>query len=43
MAGVVSSGVLGGLRDYLHNNKKLLLCANAGANALSRGAKTPYI
>jgi branched-chain amino acid transport system substrate-binding protein len=43
MAGVVSSGVLGGLRDYLHDNKKLLLCANAGANALSRAAKTPYI
>jgi branched-chain amino acid transport system substrate-binding protein len=43
VAGVVSSGVLAGLRDYFDQNKKLLICANAGANALSRGAKTPYI
>lgn len=43
VAGVVSSGVLAGLRDYFEQNKKLLICANAGANALSRGAKTPYI
>ncbi|MFQ5578882.1 MAG: ABC transporter substrate-binding protein, partial [Anaerolineae bacterium] len=43
VAGVVSSGVLAGLRDYFDANKKLLICANAGANALSRGLKTPYI
>jgi len=43
VAGVVSSGVLAGLRDYFETNKKLLICANAGANALSRAAKTPYI
>ncbi len=43
LAGVVSSGVLMGTRDYFHDNKKLLICANAGANAISRGAKTPYI
>ncbi len=43
VAGIVSSGVLLGLRDYFHDNKKLLICANAGANAISRGAKTPYI
>jgi branched-chain amino acid transport system substrate-binding protein len=43
VAGVVSSGVLAGLRDYFDQNKKLLLCANAGANVLSRNAKTPYI
>src|SRR6185503_15113360 len=43
VAGVVSSGVLAGLRDYFEQNKKLLICANAGANALSRAAKTPYI
>src|SRR5438105_8002922 len=38
VAGIVSSGVLAGVRDYFHNNKKLLICANAGANALSRKA-----
>lgn len=43
VAGVVSSGVLAGLRDYFDQNKKLLICANAGANALSRNGKTPYI
>jgi len=43
VAGVVSSGVLMGLRDYFDSAKKLLICANAGANAISRGAKTPYI
>ncbi|HEX6383503.1 MAG TPA: ABC transporter substrate-binding protein [Anaerolineae bacterium] len=43
VTGVVSSGVLVGLRDYFHENQKLLLCSNAGANELSRGMKTPYI
>ncbi len=43
VAGIVSSGVLMGIRDYFDTNKKLLICANAGANAISRGAKTPYI
>lgn len=43
VAGVVSSGVLASLRDYFDSSQKLLLCANAGANAISRGAKTPYI
>ncbi len=43
VAGVVSSGVLMGLRDYFDETKNLLICANAGANAISRGAKTPYI
>jgi branched-chain amino acid transport system substrate-binding protein len=43
VTGIVSSGVLAALRDYFHNNKKLLICSNAGANALSRAAKTPYI
>ncbi|MCP4419483.1 MAG: ABC transporter substrate-binding protein [Chloroflexi bacterium] len=43
VAGVVSSGVLMGIRDYFHDNQKLLICANAGANAISRSAKTPYI
>ena len=43
LTGVVSSGVLLGLRDYLIENKKLLICSNAGANQLSRELKTPYI
>jgi branched-chain amino acid transport system substrate-binding protein len=43
VTGIVSSGVLAGVRDYFHNNKKLLICSNAGANALSRTAKSPYI
>jgi branched-chain amino acid transport system substrate-binding protein len=43
VAGIVSSGVLLGLRDYFHDSQKLLICANAGANAISRAAKTPYI
>jgi branched-chain amino acid transport system substrate-binding protein len=43
MAGVVSSGVLGALRDYLIANEKLLICANAGSNALSRALKTPFV
>ena len=43
VTGVVSSGVLVGLRDYFHETQKLLICSNAGANELSRGLKTPYI
>lgn len=43
VAGIVSSGVLMGLRDYFHEMKKLLIVANAGANPISRGAKSPYI
>ncbi|MBI3912662.1 MAG: ABC transporter substrate-binding protein [Chloroflexi bacterium] len=43
VTGIVSSGVLAGVRDYFHNNKKLLICSNAGANSISRAAKTPYI
>ena len=43
VAGIVSSGVLIGLRDYFHENQKLLIVANAGANPLSRDLKSPYI
>lgn len=43
LTGIVSSGVLNAVRDYVDANKKLLICSNAGANPLSRGAKTPYI
>tara|TARA_B100001123_G_scaffold305907_1_gene341755 strand:+ start:2500 stop:3762 length:1263 start_codon:yes stop_codon:yes gene_type:complete len=43
VAGIVSTGVLYGLREYFHNNKKLLICANAGGNKISRDMKSPYI
>lgn len=43
VTGVVSSGVLMGLRDYFDETQKLLICSNAGANPISRGLKTPYI
>jgi branched-chain amino acid transport system substrate-binding protein len=43
VVGIVSSGVLLGLRDYFHDNQKLLVVANAGANEVSRDRKSPYI
>jgi branched-chain amino acid transport system substrate-binding protein len=43
VVGIVSSGVLLGIRDYFHDNEKLLVVANAGANELSRDRKSPFI
>ncbi|NJN83275.1 MAG: ABC transporter substrate-binding protein [Caldilineaceae bacterium] len=43
LTGIVSSGVLLGLRDYIIANEKLLICSLAGSNLLSRELKTPYI
>ncbi|MEM7344485.1 MAG: ABC transporter substrate-binding protein [Chloroflexota bacterium] len=43
MTGIVSSGVLMACRDYLHEAQKMFIVANAGANPISRGAKSPYI
>jgi len=43
VAGIVSTGVLYGLREYFDYSKKLLICANAGGNKISRDLKTPYI
>ena len=43
VAGIVSTGVLYGLRDYFDSAKKLLICANAGGNKISRELRTPYI
>ena len=43
VTGVVSSAVLMVVRDYFHESQKLFVCANAGANAISRGLKSPYI
>jgi branched-chain amino acid transport system substrate-binding protein len=41
--GIVSSGVLMAVRDYLHEAQKLTIISNAGANAISRDLKSPYI
>jgi branched-chain amino acid transport system substrate-binding protein len=43
VVGIVSSGVAAAIRDYFHDNKKFLIIANAGANAMTRSAKSPYI
>jgi branched-chain amino acid transport system substrate-binding protein len=43
VAGIVSSGVAAAVRDYFNDNKKFLILANAGANALTRAAKSAYI
>ena len=43
VAGVVSSGVANAVRDYFHNNQKILIIANAGSNALTRAKRSPYI
>ncbi|MDQ4078319.1 MAG: ABC transporter substrate-binding protein [Chloroflexota bacterium] len=43
VAGIVSSGVLMGLRDYFDSMRKLLIVANAGANPISRDQRSPYI
>ncbi|MFQ5859828.1 MAG: ABC transporter substrate-binding protein [Anaerolineae bacterium] len=43
VAGVVSSGVANAVRDYFHDNKKILIIANAGSNALTRAKRSPYI
>lgn len=41
--GVVATPVIYGLRDYLHENKVIFLCSNAGGVALTRQQKSPYI
>lgn len=43
VAGYVSSAVLLTVRDYLDQNQIPTLVANAGANAISRNRKSPYI
>lgn len=43
VVGPVSSGVAHGIRDYFHQNQKLLIIPNAGSNALSRDLRSPYI
>jgi branched-chain amino acid transport system substrate-binding protein len=41
--GIVSSAVLLAVRDYAHDSKVPLLVSNAGAEALSKDRKSPYI
>lgn len=43
VAGLVSSGVANAVRDYFHDNKKILIIANAGSNAMTRAQRSPYI
>jgi branched-chain amino acid transport system substrate-binding protein len=41
--GIVSSAIALAIRDYVHDNKVLFLISNAGANALTRDRKSPYV
>lgn len=43
VAGIVSSGVAAALRDMFDETQNILIVANAGANALTRAAKSKYI
>ena len=43
VAGLVSSGVANAVRDYFHDNKKILIIANAGSNVITRAKRSPYI
>ncbi len=43
LAGVVSSGVLGGLRDFVHGTKVPLVVANAGNDLMTGELCSPYL
>ncbi len=43
MTGLVSSAVAYAVRDLVHQNKKILVISNAGANDLCRKLKSPYV
>ena len=43
IAGLVASPSALALRDAVHNSKTLLVIANAGANAVTRARRSPYI
>jgi len=43
VAGIVSSGVAAACRDLFDETQNVLIIANAGANALTRAAKSKYI
>lgn len=43
MVGVVSSGVLGAIRDFVHGSKTPLIVANAGNNHMTGAKCSPYL
>lgn len=43
MTGLVSSASALAIRDLVHNTKTVLVISNAGANAVTRGRRSPYI
>lgn len=43
IVGIVSSGVLGAIRDFMHNAKVPLIVANAGNNEATGKSCSPYI
>lgn len=43
IVGIVSSGVLGAVRDFVHNSKVPLIVANAGNDKATGAACSPYI
>ncbi|MBS4024561.1 MAG: ABC transporter substrate-binding protein, partial [Clostridia bacterium] len=43
MTGIVNTGVIYALRDYIHNSKMPMIVSNAGGVALTRAQKSPYI
>lgn len=43
LTGLVSTASAYAARDYVHNNRAVLIVSNAGGNALTRERKSPYI
>ncbi|OLT07317.1 hypothetical protein BJF90_14410 [Pseudonocardia sp. CNS-004] len=43
VVGIVSSAVALGVRDLMHESKKLLIVTNAGAEDITGAGRTPYI
>jgi branched-chain amino acid transport system substrate-binding protein len=43
LVGIIQTPFAYGARDYIHENKVVFVCANAGGNALTRERKSPYI
>lgn len=43
LTGVVSSGVLAAIRDFVDQSQTILVVSNAGADAVTRERKSPYI
>jgi branched-chain amino acid transport system substrate-binding protein len=42
-SGLVSTASAYAVRDYVHENRVIFICSNAGGNDLTRGRKSPYI